>query len=94
MWKNKQPGGVSATRPPLTRRILMKTQNKEQRPEFIETEEELEEYLEYLDELRDSGVTNMFGAGQYIQRDFGIDKRKANAVLTYWMHTFSERHPA
>lgn len=32
-------------------------------PKFIKGEEELDEYLEYLDELRESGITNMYGAG-------------------------------
>lgn len=70
------------------------SEQKEQKPEFIENEEELEEYLEYLDDLRESGVTNMFGAGQYIQQAFDIARDEANKILTYWMHTFSERHPA
>ena len=64
----------------------------EKRPEFIKDDSELEEYLEYLDDLRESGVTNMFGAGAYIQAGFNITKNEANKILTYWMHTFSERH--
>ena len=67
---------------------------EEKRPEFIKNDDELEEYLEYLDDLRESGVTNMFGAGAYIQRAFNVARDEANKILTYWMHTFSERHPA
>ena len=26
----------------------------------------------YLDDLRDSGVTNMYSAGQYLQQEFGM----------------------
>lgn len=52
-----------------------------------------DEVLEYLDELRDSGVTNMFGAGEYIEMTFGYDRKEARAALLYWMHTYSERHP-
>ncbi len=63
-----------------------------QKFDVIENDEDLEQYLEYLDELRESGVTNMFGAGQYIQQTFGIARDEANKILTYWMHTFSERH--
>ena len=29
------------------------------------------EYYEYLDALRESGVVNMFGAGTYLQDEFG-----------------------
>lgn len=65
----------------------------EKKPDFIESEEELEEYLEYLDKLRESGVTNMYGAGSFIERAFDIPLKDAHKILTYWMHTFSERHP-
>jgi len=69
-------------------------EEKEQVLEIVGSEEDLDEYLEYLDDLRDSGVTNMFGAGAYIREAFGVAKDEANKILTYWMHTFSERHPA
>jgi hypothetical protein len=58
----------------------------------VEPEEE-ERYFEYLDDLRTSGVTNVFGAGQYLEWEFGLDKRTARAVLTKWMETFGSRHP-
>lgn len=51
------------------------------------------EYFEYLDELRDSGVTNMLGAGAYLEKDFSIDPQEARRVLQRWMETFSDRHP-
>ena len=35
----------------------------------------------YLDDLRDSGVTNMYGAGQYLQQEFGMDKYEARETL-------------
>ena len=50
------------------------------------------EYFEYLDELRESGVTNMYGAGSYLADEFGLERRKAREVLREWMRTFSERH--
>jgi len=52
-----------------------------------------ESVFQYLDDLRESGVTNMFGATPYIQDEFGVDKREAMALLVEWMQTFSERHP-
>ncbi len=51
-----------------------------------------EEYYEFLDELRESGVTNMFGAGQYLVDEFAIEDDEASDILIDWMHTFSERH--
>lgn len=58
------------------------------------SEEVKKEYLEYLDELRESGVTNMFGAGEYLEAVFGLDRKEARRVLTHWMQTFGERHPS
>jgi len=52
-----------------------------------------DEYLEYLDDLRESGVTNMLGAAPYLEEDLDLTEKEAWTVLTYWMHTFSERHP-
>ena len=47
----------------------------------------------YLDELRDSGITNMFGAGSYVQKEFGININEAHDYLSEWMKTFDDRHP-
>lgn len=47
----------------------------------------------FLDDLRESGITNMFGAASYVEDEFGLDKRGAKALLVEWMQTFSERHP-
>lgn len=67
------------------------------RPEFC-----TDEMLEYLDDLRESGVTNMLGAGPYLEEAFPIlgsdlpsfhSWPKARDVLSYWMKTFGERHP-
>lgn len=46
------------------------------------------EYFEYLDALRDSGVTNMFGAAPYLQEEFGLDRSEARAVLSDWMKSY------
>jgi len=62
--------------------------SEEGRPNFV-----TEEHLEYLDDLRESGVTNMFGASPYLAEEFWLDKREARKVLSYWMNTFAERHP-
>jgi len=49
--------------------------------------------FKFLDELRETGVTNMFGAGIYLQESFDLSKYEAKAVLLEWMKTFRERHP-
>jgi len=53
----------------------------------------MEEYFEFLDALRESGATNMFGAGIYLEREYGMDRREARDVLKQWMETYEERHP-
>ena len=45
----------------------------------------MQEYFDFLDELRLSGETNMFGAAPYLQDEFGIDKREAREILQNWM---------
>jgi len=45
-------------------------------------------YFKYLYELQTSGQTNMFGAGQYLERRFGIDRNEAKEILLYWMENY------
>ena len=45
----------------------------------------------YLDMLRESGKTNMFGAVPYIVEAFNITKYDAQRHLVKWMETFGER---
>ena len=47
-----------------------------------------EDYFSYLDDLRDSGVTNMFGAAPYLQQEFGLDRNEARDILRQWMDSF------
>ncbi len=51
----------------------------------------MKEYFTYLNELRDSGVTNMYGAGKYLCDEFGIDKHAARDILKRWMASFDEQ---
>jgi len=53
-----------------------------------------EKYYEFLDNLRESGVTNMFGATEYLMEAFSdLLEVKAREILRSWMKTFSDRHP-
>jgi hypothetical protein len=51
------------------------------------------DHLVYLDVLRKSGVTNMFGAALYIEKEFSVTKKESRTILTHWMETFNTRHP-
>jgi hypothetical protein len=48
----------------------------------------MKDYFEYLTNLRDSGVTNMFGAAVYLQRDFNLTRQESRDVLLKWMESF------
>ena len=52
-----------------------------------------DEHLEYLDELRESGDTNMLGATPYLMKEFGLSRKDAGEILCYWMKSFGKRHP-
>jgi len=46
----------------------------------------------FLDDLRESGETNMFGAAAYLVAEFGVSREEAKFLLLNWMRTFDERH--
>ena len=45
-----------------------------------------QEVFEYLEELRESGETNMFGAIPYIQEEFMMERKRAKELLIEWMN--------
>lgn len=47
-----------------------------------------EEVYKFLDELRDCGETNMFGAGPYLRRKFGMSQEESWAWLREWMDDY------
>ena len=46
-------------------------------------------YWNYLEELRRSGITNMYGATLYLMEEFGLDKQTAIDVLSDWMENYN-----
>lgn len=48
------------------------------------------EVFEYLDELRESGETNMYGARSYIVGEFDVESKIAAKLLTLWMEYFGD----
>uniref|UniRef100_A0A6H1ZXK5 Cytochrome c domain-containing protein n=1 Tax=viral metagenome TaxID=1070528 RepID=A0A6H1ZXK5_9ZZZZ len=58
-----------------------------ERPSFCE-----DEHLEYLDDLRESGDTNMYGATPYLQGGHPeFTKTEARGILSYWMKSFGNK---
>jgi hypothetical protein len=41
--------------------------------------------FEFLNRLRESGETNMFGASPYLACAFSLPKREASKILVEWM---------
>lgn len=62
-------------------------------PEIVETDPFVQEVFEALDNLRDSGIMNMFGAAPVLERMYGFDHNTATKFLSLWMNTYSKRHP-
>jgi|TARA_R110000782_G_scaffold35099_7_gene84069 hypothetical protein len=46
-------------------------------------------YYKFLDNLRDKGTTNMFGASPYLQQAFDLEKKEARKILAKWMKSKS-----
>tara|TARA_R110000824_G_scaffold183473_1_gene364508 strand:+ start:1382 stop:1558 length:177 start_codon:yes stop_codon:yes gene_type:complete len=56
----------------------------------MESNQDDREYFDFLINLRDSGVTNMFGAAPYLSDEFDLDKHEARQVLGRWMESFDK----
>lgn len=53
---------------------------------YIKAENKTEQqYFDFLEDLRQSGDTNMFGAGIYLQQAFGMGRTEATGILSRWM---------
>lgn len=50
-----------------------------------------DEHLEFLDDLRSSGKTNMMGARPYLMQEYDLlTDEQAATILGYWMKTFGK----
>lgn len=47
-------------------------------------------YYDYLEELRQSGVTNMFGAVPYLMREFDLSHDEASKILSDWIGSYKQ----
>lgn len=58
-----------------------------ERPKFVK-----DHHLEFLDDLRNSSVTNMVFAKPYLLLyDESLTDAAAEGILSYWMRTFAKR---
>ena len=48
------------------------------------------DHAEYLNDLREEGSVNMFGATPYLMAEFDLSRKQAQAALSAWMLTFGK----
>ncbi len=48
-------------------------------------------YWIFLEELRKSGVTNMFGATPYLVEEFNLSNDEATDILVDWMNNYNPK---
>ncbi|MBW2647568.1 MAG: hypothetical protein JRE23_15615, partial [Deltaproteobacteria bacterium] len=57
------------------------------------SEDEKDDIFQYLFDLQESGITNMFGAGPYVEREFPhLDKKEVRDVVLEWMKNYETIH--
>jgi len=48
--------------------------------------------FKFLDGLKASGATNMFGASIYLEEAYDLSSEEAREVILKWTRTYAERH--
>ena len=57
----------------------------------------MEKYFDYLDRLRASGVTNMFGAASFLRDEFPElqgDRGRSKVIVKEWMSRYEKGAPS
>lgn len=58
---------------------------------YIKADNKTEQmYFDFLEDLRQSGDTNMFGSSPYLQAAYGLSKQEATATVGKWMKLHAE----
>lgn len=55
-----------------------------------EIHDEWENYYKFLENLRQSGITNMYGASPYLEDAYDLNREEAITVLSNWMTNYTE----
>lgn len=48
----------------------------------------MKEIFDFLEDLKESGQINMFGAASVLQEAFGLNKYEAREILADWMKSY------
>jgi len=51
---------------------------------------EKSEVFEFLDDLKETGVTNMMGAEEYVMETYELPRMKARAFVVEWMTNYGK----
>ncbi len=54
----------------------------------------MSDYFQFLDNLKESGIANMFGATPYLEKAFDLDKKEAQKILIEWMEQYTDKKGA
>jgi hypothetical protein len=58
-------------------------------PLFFTMDTTMQDYFEFLEDLRESGETNMFGAAPYLRREWPeLSRTEAKDILMSWMRSY------
>ena len=52
--------------------------------------EEHADYYQYLEKLRKSGITNMWGASPYLAKRYALSQEEAGQILAEWIQNYDE----
>ena len=56
----------------------------------LQFDEMVDEVFQYLEDLKESGITNMFGAHRYVMDEFDISKLMTIKFVSTWMETYKD----
>mgnify|MGYP003148047017 CR=1 FL=1 len=52
---------------------------------------DMDEYFQYLEDLKESGETNMYGAAPHLRREFGLNRKESHDILEEWMGSYKDK---
>jgi|15BtaG_2_1085339.scaffolds.fasta_scaffold02182_10 hypothetical protein len=55
-------------------------------------QENNDKWNKILDDVRESGEINMFGAIGWLVDNYGLERSEASKIFNNWTETFGERH--
>ena len=53
-------------------------------------EDYVAELFDFLDDVRESGIMNMFESPAYIAKNYELERHEAHKIVSAWMHSFGK----